>query len=1854
MFESYFSKFIQEGSCISFKRKNGQIIKGTIVSCSGALIRLVTESNEVIALREEDLTDIDGLSVVPAKKVEHSIKEAQLKEEGHIYDFDGRVGHVVSNDQIPCKYEFTIDDLFDNELYDIADSADYDSLIGKKVLFLREYDKKRKVFFTSCIMLPCSVDDAINSVIDFSRDGYIEEAQSILKIILNQIPEDKESLVILEAINEKCKGKVDLDLYAPLKEYTEEYICPKGRICELNANGGYILDVRSRQRMFFFSNYLLINDYDSEEDLLGEEVSYCVVKAKKEGQYNARGIIRPMLLEDAIERASNTTFGDRVFSWYILKNAQEQHPDNEEVQKVIRNFEQRFDIDTNLLKTVIPHKDPQAPQKLTIPAPKISFAFVKGAPHQEEVLNVQYANIEELPIWDCEFKAKEIEVKQEVYKNDIKKEIDITSNQNVQSPIDRQAKEHKDEPNSAKSPLGKTILSDFSHLREAMGIEKPNPRNGVPTIPSTHKIISIRGRRGTIDAGTGNSEDDYWFSINDIVDEQMLDEILDEFHVNREMRDVPIVCSISGNKAISISSPLSEESHILQISNLKNTAEELLQEGNYREAKHKIKLAQGIVDIILGNNPFEEKTLGIKPILREYFSKIETLEKENPQSILDKLENIDNSENATGFIEKTVTTNEINETVPGTVYDKFSDSRGLQYLDISWVEPTLSPYPNMPVIYSVIEGKYSNPIVWCMHRALPEDDMIRLADELFNKRHRKLEAWGVLRHVLEINPDNFHAQSEIERYELDPEVSSKMPKFIKYGSGDLYENSKQREAKVLSNSNLRQAIECYIQSISLYLESAKDIDDSTEQNTRIYYSQKNIDSCIKECINLYKRLINDEVDSRVELIKEFEDFTKEYFPLFRQNDLSNLETMYSYYQSYCDEFTKLRDILEKLIFVSQGKSQKQKRRKANYYAELSRLYLGQKSESSIDAKNWNNMALKADPDNTCTMAFVNRAIINSRDENKKKNDNLSTLPVGEDFGITYYPIVDDNITNNQISNVLQWNIVYYKLLDVSSLGGYNSQCYKIDNILRTYLASSKEQYEKINQVFNAKINYDIRFHVSLSNCIKKGITWPHWRDILDLVTICPTIAIRIANGLYDQSPRFAISLLRFWGTKILDNCDKFTFGKEFEYIRKTHATIYHNETGYLNSLLNSEFDLGNVKNWILEHVSDKERISESDLEQIRYIRSNVPIMIERYLCANTARSKEKAYQEIDKEINRRLLDIGVQPTLYSMSILRPLLTYIHGNITQVHSAICYKTPTPSISYLSISGVNDSNNCVLQLEISNTEKWAGAIKNIHVKVDSVDNTLFAHSEEGFEGELYGGETCIIPIRLCIDEKVSDGEYVEVPITLFYRLEKDDEEKVINSTIKCKISRSYLHVEFNPFAGYGQKAWDTNMFVGRSSLINDILKIVNNTPASQILVYGQKRCGKSSLLFHLRLALTGRQIIRNNDGLFVKTDYVEYNVPKYLVSNTSYLGIGTKKSENKTIQNQELDTQKITNDGILSDTDNAYYQILKGFEEELNTLRSAIRRMSKERYLKGMISSVDDAISVPKFVLPKRSDYGREKDLPYEKFNHYMKMLRTEIAETPEWENVRLVVMIDEFTSIHKAINDGLIDSNFMYLWKKLQEDEDTQFTSILIGQDVMPSLLEAYPNVYTKFNDKHIKYLDDEDAIILINKISPQNSSIRFVKEADRRVLFYTAGNPYYIWMFCYHLLNYANKHLITDITQYDIDAVASECVDTWKVNLFENLTLAGEDENVSRFRSDLVRNVLEQIALACQGTEDLCPRSRITLYDKQGDEDVALTDRILEDLDTLHRGVIRVIDGHYEIIVKLFSHWLCAHRHISK
>src|SRR5260370_36004936 len=57
--------------------------------------------------------------------------------------------------------------------------------------------------------------------------------------------------------------------------------------------------------------------------------------------------------------------------------------------------------------------------------------------------------------------------------------------------------------------------------------------------------------------------------------------------------------------------------------------------------------------------------------------------------------------------------------------------------------------------------------------------------------------------------------------------------------------------------------------------------------------------------------------------------------------------------------------------------------------------------------------------------------------------------------------------------------------------------------------------------------------------------------------------------------------------------------------------------------------------------------------------------------------------------------------------------------------------------------------------------------------------------------------------------------------------------------------------------------------------------------------------------------------------------------------------------------------------------------------------------------------------------------------------------------------QIILLIDEFTEIYKCILYNKLSRDFMKMWKGLVERK--YFSSVLVGQDIMPAFLDAFPN-----------------------------------------------------------------------------------------------------------------------------------------------------------------------------------------------
>jgi len=333
---------------------------------------------------------------------------------------------------------------------------------------------------------------------------------------------------------------------------------------------------------------------------------------------------------------------------------------------------------------------------------------------------------------------------------------------------------------------------------------------------------------------------------------------------------------------------------------------------------------------------------------------------------------------------------------------------------------------------------------------------------------------------------------------------------------------------------------------------------------------------------------------------------------------------------------------------------------------------------------------------------------------------------------------------------------------------------------------------------------------------------------------------------------------------------------------------------------------------------------------------------------------------------------------------------------------------------------------------------------------------------------------------------------------------------------------------------------------------------------------------------------------------------------------------------------------------------YYKILKTIKESL------------------VLLSIDGNI-VPNFSIPSRNEFiAEDEDNPVETFSKYMQLFKLACNNTTGWKNRRLVVMIDEFTYMYGAIKMNTISNSIMQQWKAVTQDPLTQFSAVLVGQDVVPAFKnEPYArNPFGVIEDLRLTYLDPADALGLIVNPILNNGESRYVGDAARLIMDYTACNPYYIQIFCAALVEYINEKKYKSITEADVTDVANlltsgvHALDHAK---FENLLNARETEEdaesiedgneidaaIMIYKDDDVETVLRAIAKASEN-KPFANRSDIKTGLEANIEDGIIKQLYSRDVidqkekfqdEISHKEKYRFL----RIKVRLYKEWLLKH-----
>ncbi len=689
-------------------------------------------------------------------------------------------------------------------------------------------------------------------------------------------------------------------------------------------------------------------------------------------------------------------------------------------------------------------------------------------------------------------------------------------------------------------------------------------------------------------------------------------------------------------------------------------------------------------------------------------------------------------------------------------------------------------------------------------------------------------------------------------------------------------------------------------------------------------------------------------------------------------------------------------------------------------------------------------------------------------------------------------------------------------------------------------------------------------------------------------------ADRVLHRLYDNESlrTMAIDYLKGMGIEVSNVMGQLVdFVRPWNELRNKKSNTAQNTSDKLRLLNN--FDL--TTSWLEDNIRFAEDIRsglffELDQQRVGELQRILESSLE--LCKQvTFEERERLCIQLGNHCQTLCREIEESPTKVSVEDVYPITEAIQEKVNTYLNEL-YETSKPQLTLrLPVESYVPDNDQKIEVQIVlENERGRSPAESLELIVQR-DEAFFAVTEPNIKQNesLRGGESSILTVPLRVTPDALQSQTFSLSLSAQYHTRKEEQ---VQTPVENLSIRLYLEDEFekieNPYARFaeGGVVGDAKMFFGREELIQNIAQAIRESrkQSKSIMVFGQKRSGKSSVLYHLKKSL-------EKDREFLILD----------LGNMS------------TLLDQEAQTSLLHQflNGILKSLERGIQQKQR---KGSNPLELAIP--GKEFY--------DDPAPLQLF----EDTFVRLQDLTDNQTGH------------EDWRGIMAVLLIDEFQYIYDPIIEGKIPDSFMKNWKALLQAN--YFSAVLVGQDVMQKFKLRFPNEFGTMQDERVTYLKEEDARRLIDepiRIGGREGDSRYREQAIDRILDLTAGSPFYIQIICNRLVDYMNVKHAGLATEADVEQVKNELihdVNALGLDKFDNLINSGDTSPDAISDEDAIK-VLKAIADNSNKT-DPCHRDKIVC------ETNLPIDTILDDL--VNRDVVKRRDQSYQIQVGLFKEWL--------
>lgn len=613
---------------------------------------------------------------------------------------------------------------------------------------------------------------------------------------------------------------------------------------------------------------------------------------------------------------------------------------------------------------------------------------------------------------------------------------------------------------------------------------------------------------------------------------------------------------------------------------------------------------------------------------------------------------------------------------------------------------------------------------------------------------------------------------------------------------------------------------------------------------------------------------------------------------------------------------------------------------------------------------------------------------------------------------------------------------------------------------------------------------------------------------------------KVLYNLFDNISESKGKVISFDGLR----CDAGTISNKENYyetwlsLRKEYNSWLEKLTGELSGiiiLLQSSTAI-NEHLTKINNVLEEDKLLELDTQYLNEYRDILSKLNSVHLLNDFDR-REDIFNSIIASSQSLMRDIKESPTVLSYDFIKNAIEAIENYCAELLNNL-YSEHLPQIVIEKTRNSYLLDGC--------TEFWFSISNGYNLQPADIWAIDFPKEIKGiiFESDktlekiqrVKSGET-VEGMRKIIISSDYPLSYVEFEVTISYSYHQSLEKqstKEIKQQFHIDLQGENEFVEIpNKYRSIAEGTAVTGeMFIGRDSEISDVVDMLKNGQEmlsnSGIVLYGQKRAGKSSILANLQKA--------------IEEKYGKYT---YLFFDMGSMG--------------EIIPHSISN--ILS-------RIILVIGMELRKNYPVIYKILLEKNIefKPQAQLIQDNPA-------NASNYFKEC------FSEIMNCL-----ETIGGKNKYIpMFLVDEFTYVYEWIEEGSETTikDFPHFWKAFIANN--RVCSIVIGQDNMPVFthMPAYANDFACMKMWPVSFLNDSGAKELIYKpLCDEHAEPHIDELAIEKIIKLTAGSAYLIVFLCNKMVDYMNKKRIDKMTNLTLKQFLYELLNAYEdwENLFES------------------------------------------------------------------------------------------------